>query len=223
MGRLEPELPGADEILIKNGFVVKDKNSAAADALSRQTTGSLGKPSIRKGMDLVRVGNLGDSGVAFFFDRRSMPPPAMLTQFLESQVVPALIEVCAVFNYDARFITLFQEPSAASRFVRQRVLINTDPIMKRQEELANKGKHGDIREDPFIYCYLYGIMIHKLGHFHDIVHGTRHDYFMNELRIEFMELWIELLEKHSFDPAFLESSEEFRWMLKQLTPGQTVN
>mmetsp|Transcript_28784 Transcript_28784/g.37171 ORF Transcript_28784/g.37171 Transcript_28784/m.37171 type:complete len:196 (-) Transcript_28784:299-886(-) len=122
-----------------------------------------------------------------------------------------------------RFITLFQEPSAASRFVRQRVLINTDPIMKRQEELANKGKHGDIREDPFIYCYLYGIMIHKLGHFHDIVHGTRHDYFMNELRIEFMELWIELLEKHSFDPAFLESSEEFRWMLKQLTPGQTVN
>jgi len=31
--------------------------------------------------------------------------------------------------------------------------------------------HVSVRSDPWTYCYLYGLMIHKLGHFHDIVHG----------------------------------------------------
>jgi hypothetical protein len=39
-------------------------------------------------MDLVRVGNLGASGVAFFFERRAMPPPPFLLQWLEAQVLP---------------------------------------------------------------------------------------------------------------------------------------
>ena len=51
------------------------------------------------------------------------------------------------------------------------------------------------------------MFIHKLGHFHDIVHGTRHDFFMNELRVEFLLEWIALLERHKFDPAKLEMSE----------------
>ena len=46
----------------------------------------------------------------------------------------------------------------------------------------------------------------QLAHFHDIVHGTRHDYYMNELRIEFLDEWIELLERKGFDPAALEMS-----------------
>jgi len=29
--------------------------------------------------------------------------------------------------------------------------------------------------------YLYGLCIHKLAHFHDIVHGTRHNFYMNEV------------------------------------------
>lgn len=77
-------------------------------------------------------------------------------------------------------------------------------------------------KDPFMYCYLYGLLIHKFAHFHDIVHGTRHDYYMNELRIEFIEPWIELLETLGFDPAKIESSQEFRHLVKQLAPGQFV-
>jgi len=78
------------------------------------------------------------------------------------------------------------------------------------------------RRDPFIWCYLYGLMIHKLGHFHDIVHGTRHDYYMHELRIEFLEPWLELLEAKGFDPAAIETGE-LRFTVKQIAPGQTVN
>ena len=56
------------------------------------------KGSVRKGMDLVRVGNVRDSGVAFFFDRPSMPPPAKLMNWLAIQVVPALAEVGGSLN-----------------------------------------------------------------------------------------------------------------------------
>lgn len=59
-------------------------------------------------------------------------------------------------------------------------------------------------------------MIHKLGHFHDIVHGTRHDFFMNELRIEFMNEWLDLLDSKGFDPAALETSALGAKMLKQV-------
>jgi hypothetical protein len=48
------------------------------------------------------------------------------------------------------------------------------------EEHAKANGISDIREDPFAYMYFYGLSIHKLGHFHDIVHGTRHEFFMNE-------------------------------------------
>lgn len=74
----------------------------------------------------------------------------------------------------------------------------------------------DVRMDPFAYMYIYGLHIHKLAHFHDIVHGTRHDFFMNELRIEFLDEWIRLLERHGFDPAFLETSPMGEKMLKQV-------
>ena len=60
-----------------------------------------------------------------------------------------------------------------------------------------------------------GLFIHKLGHFHDIVHGTRHDFFMNELRIEFLMEWLALLDRHGFDPAALELSELGKKTLKE--------
>lgn len=45
---------------------------------------------------------------------------------------------------------------------------------------------------------------------------------MNEIRIEFVENWIELLESKGFDPGIVEASQEFRHMIKQLAPGQFV-
>jgi hypothetical protein len=39
----------------------------------------------------VRVGNLGDTGVAFFYDRLKMPPPKQLTSFIEIKVKHNLI------------------------------------------------------------------------------------------------------------------------------------
>ena len=46
---------------------------------------------------------------------------------------------------------------------------------------------------------------------------------MNELRYEYMERWIELLERHGLDPEKIETSKLTRWMVKQLEPGATVN
>ncbi len=46
---------------------------------------------------------------------------------------------------------------------------------------------------------------------------------MNELRIEFLEPWLALLEKRGFDAAALETGAPTRGMIKQLAPGQTVN
>jgi len=84
------------------------------------------------------------------------------------------------------------------------------------KEHATTHKVNDIREEPFAYLYLYGLMIHKLAHFHDIVHGTRHDFFMNELRIEFISEWLALLDSKGFDAAALETSELGAKMLKQV-------
>ena len=38
-----------------------------------------------------------------------------------------------------------------------------------EEHTQGKGHDFDIRKDPFAYCYFYGLFVHKLGHFHDIV------------------------------------------------------
>jgi len=119
------------------------------------------------------------------------------------QFVPALQEVCEVFNYDARYVTLFHQSGSASRFVRQRILLNTEPVYARHfaTPTTNRGRGSDesdlavlaepkedMRRNSFLWCYLYGVLIHKLGHFHDIVHGTRHDYYMNEVRVELLSV-----------------------------------
>ena len=68
-----------------------------------------------------------------------------------------------------------------------------------------------VAKHPFVHMYIYGLMIHKLGHFHDIVHGTRHDFYMQELRIEFMMAWLDYLEHQGFNPAQLETGEFGRY------------
>ena len=85
----------------------------------------------------------------------------------------------------------------------------------RQQHAAERGI-ADVRRDPFAYMYIYGLHVHKLAHFHDIVHGTRHDFYMNEVRIEFLLDWLALLERKGFDPAALETSELGARMLKQV-------
>ena len=86
---------------------------------------------------------------------------------------------------------------------------------------------AQVASHPFVHMYLYGLMIHKLGHFHDIVHGTRHDFYMQELRIEFLMAWLDYLEAHGFDPAELEMGEFGRFLkfsgIKPQNTGANVN
>jgi len=44
-----------------------------------------------------------------------------------------------------------------------------------------------------------------------------------KLRIEYMETWIDLLGRHGFDSAAIETETTTRWMVKQREPGETVN
>ena len=61
-----------------------------------------------------------------------------------------------------------------------------------------------LRRAAASYMYFYGLFCHKLAHFFDVVHGTRHDFFMNEFRIDTLFKWIALLHKKGWDPAELE-------------------
>ena len=94
-------------------------------------------------MDLVRVGNLGDTGVAFFYERVKMPPSPELLERVQAQIVPALKEVAEVFSYDARFVTLFHQPRTVSRFVRQKLLFNVWSISETKETHVNLSKRSD--------------------------------------------------------------------------------
>ena len=117
----------------------------------------------------------------------------------------------AAFYDGFRYVTLFWQPGSLSRFIKQKLMYNIWPI----EEHVKTNKVSSVKKDPFAYCYFYGLFIHKLGHFHDIVHGTRHDFFMNELRIEFLMEWLTLLERHGFDAGVLEQSALGAKCLKQ--------
>ena len=125
------------------------------------------------------------------------------------QTIDVLKDVCDVFSYNHKYITLFYQPDAISRFNKQKILINIEPIEK------HRVKHAldDVRKHPFAYTYIYGLLIHKLAHFHDAVHGTRHSFFMEELRIEFIEAWIDMLERRGFDASALEASGDYEKQL----------
>ena len=46
---------------------------------------------------------------------------------------------------------------------------------------------------------------------------------MNELRIEYLEPWLDLLERNRLDPAKIVMNSLTERMVKQLSPGETVN
>ena len=199
---LEEEEPGVDELLVQGGW----KIGAGAGEVETKTKARVGK-RIRKGYDIVRIGNF-DGDIAFFH-QRGVTFTDERKQLLLA-LIPPLREVCEIFEYEPAFITLFWHPESASRFIQQRLLLNIWPVEQKMEERKRLNIHphsiDSLSHDPYVYAYFYGLLIHKLAHFHDIVHGTRHDFYMNEVRIEFLEGWLSLLEKKAFtiqDDRFL--------------------
>lgn len=204
--QLEIEPPGIDSFLIlppdKRALTkVKDNKVPLAheNLLKEVEVGTRKRP----GYDLIRIGNFAESenmlqDIAFFHHRLTYPEEFTADRIkLVRQCCGVLRKICVkVFDYDPAYVTLFYEDGATSRFIRQKILINIAPIEKYQR---NK-KIRDITKDLFVYTYFYGLLIHKLGHLFDVVHGTRHDFFMSEYRCLFIEQWIDLLESQGFDP-----------------------
>ena len=104
-------------------------------------------------------------------------------------------------------MTLFYEIGAGSRFVRQKLLFNVWPV----EQHKASGQLNDVRADPYVYAYFYGLCVHKLAHFFDVVHGTRHDFYMTEYRANHDLRWIQLLLERGFEPDSVE--REYRHLL----------
>ena len=87
---------------------------------------------------------------------------------------------------------------------RGQLLFNVWPVERRKAEK----QLADVRSDAFVYAYFYGLCVHKLAHFFDVVHGTRHDFFMDEYRSHFGARWVALLLARGFDPAAVEREFE---------------
>lgn len=178
--------------------VLRSARTLGTDVAARVSIGS----RVRRGHDIVRVGNFGD-GVAFFIARGTKLSESL--KRLVVRTIDVLREVCACFSYNHKYITLFWQRDAISRFTKQRILINVWPI----EEHCRSSGVRDPRDDAFAYTYIYGLLIHKLAHFHDAVHGTRHAFYMDELRFEFLEQWISLLESKGFDAQDMDTSRRY--------------
>ena len=215
---------------------------------------------VGRGYDLVRVGNFTEQGgggavadIAFFHDRATLDAFVADARADERagrarcvrECCGALRDVCdGVFGVDAARVTLFYAPGALSRFVRQKLLFNVEPVEQRKRARALR----DAREDAFVcvgnararrpraalaawaalsvdptrrstlrarYAYFFGLCVHKLAHFFDVVHGTRHDFFMAEYRAVYMAKWVALLCARGFDPAEVE--REFPSLLWEVT------
>ena len=173
--------------------------------------------SKKTGFDIVRYGNVGPrNDIAFFHSRSEEATSQRLA--LAHYAAEILEEVCSVFAFNAYYATLFYQRHSVSRFLTglgnvgkgQGLLINIWPIEQKFGECGGETAaltREQVRSEPFCWCYLYGLCIHKLAHFHYVNHGTVHDFFMDELRIEYSEAWIELLLARGFDPAQLCTSE----------------
>ena len=159
------------------------------------------------GYDLVRVGNFSEKigevpDIAFFHNRSTLGQIYQEERYgrqrLVQQCCGALRDVCDnVFNVDAARVTLFYEPGAVSRFVMQRLIFNIAEVEAR----ARARKLDDVRTDVFVYVHFYGLLVHKLAHFFDAVHGTRHDFFMSEYRALYSADFAALLAEKGLDPA----------------------
>jgi hypothetical protein len=164
-----------------------------------------------------RYGNVGPRNDIAFFHARTEVATAQRLQ-LAHHSAEILEEVCSIFGFNAYYATLFYQRDSVSRFMTglgsvgqgQGLMLNIWPIEQQLGECGGATpahSRTAVRSDPFAWCYFYGLCIHKLAHFHYVNHGTIHDFFMDELRIEHSEAWIELLLKNGFDPAKLCTSD----------------
>ena len=71
---------------------------------------------------------------------------------------------------------------------------------------SSSSSSSSIAARLFPYTYLYGLLVHKLAHFFDVVHGTRHEFFMDEYRALVMYDWVGLLRDRGFDPETVVTS-----------------
>lgn len=216
---LEREPAGIDHFMLEKPsdealalYKSEDTTIAAVDKLIKSSNKDIAQirtqTQVRPGYDLLRVGNYHEDAshplpdIAFFHHRLTMDKVPQREALIRSTCL-ALRELCVtVFGYDARLVTLFFEEGAPSRFIRQKIMLNLAPIEKHYG--ANKGMEMYLSQ-PFTYTYIYGLLTHKLAHFFDIVHGSRHSFFMTEYRSLFMLQWIALLQSKGWDPEEVES------------------
>lgn len=200
---LEPEPTGIDDVAYEQ-LVNSDE---AVDALGGSAVTK--KTRVSPGFDLVRVGTFGKSDVIFFHHRMTLAElydeNRNRRQRLVKECCCVLDDVAGVFGYDPAKVALFYQRGVVSRFVSQKLYFNLAPIEARRQ--------GDARTDPFTYCYFWGLFVHKLSHFFDIVHGTRHDFFQTEYRSHFALNFIALLLARGFDPSKVEA--EFGELIHQ--------
>jgi len=202
---VENEPEGIDDILVMDNIVNPKLSQSKIQKVVRKTR-------ISPGFDLVRIGNFprrgcdGAKEVAYFHHKTSV------YQVYEDPSFQCFIKQCcvvlddvssSVFGYDTALIALFYQPNAVSRFVRQKLLFNIYPIEQFKKKL-NDENPVDIRRYAYPYCYFFGLCVHKLAHFFDVVHGTRHEFFMNEYRVHYALHFIQLLIRRGFDPESVE-------------------
>ena len=215
---LEREPAGIDQFMLEKPseealalYKSQDMAIAAVDKLMKSESKDIAQvrtaTQVRPGYDLLRVGNFHEDpshtlpDIAFFHHRMTIDKVPQREPLIRAACL-ALRELCVtVFAYDPRLVTLFFEEGAPSRFIRQKVMLNLAPI--EQYYGANKDKDTYLSE-PFTYTYIYGLLIHKLAHFFDIVHGSRHNFFMTEYRSLYMMQWIALLESKGWEPETVE-------------------
>ena len=206
-GGIEDEPPDQEAVLVAAGldqiFKWDEEEAKKLDAemLKRQNITKSVKGDISKGYDLVRWRNI--EGIAFFHCRDYIAPVTEERLALVKDITVVLKEMCEVFSYNAYYITLFYQPGSQSRFMQQKLLFNIAAL----EKWKNEKKLNKITDDEYIYLYFYGLMVHKMSHYHDGLHGSRHDFFQNEMRIEFMIDWLDYLESKGFDPEKIDLDE----------------
>ena len=126
----------------------------------------------------MRVGNFTERAdgsppdIAFFHNRPTLHEVYEEGRFKRQQLVKeccgALRDVCdGVFGFDAAKVTLFYEAGSVSRFVRQKLLFNIEPVEARRRE----AKLDDVRTDSFVYAYFYGLCIREWSRLR--THATR--------------------------------------------------
>jgi len=205
--QIEPEPVGIDSYL--SAEVLGSSGNSNEAPVAAAVKNVVRRQRVSPGFDLVRVGNVARHpgvapDVAFFHHRLS--DYSKERRRLVKECAFVLDDVCGdrCFGYDPAKIALFFQPNVVSRFIRQKLLFNIHPIEQHCRRKSGGGTLADARREAFTYCYFFGLAVHKLAHFFDVVHGTRHDFMMTEYRCHYALKLVELLAYRGFDPAAVE-------------------